>query len=76
MTTFNTDITVVDERSITIPNAPLNAGETEQIGKWILNNAQDGYGLKSATSITRTRGHQMNEYTETTGVKITLERKS
>ena len=69
------EITVVDERSITVPNTALDAGKTEQIGKWICAQAQDGYGLKSVAPIQQERGHQRDPYTVTTGVKITLERK-
>lgn len=76
MSTFDTSITVIDERSISIPNAKLSAADTEQIGKWIANNAQEGYGVKSVAAITVERGTQRDPYTQTNGVKITLERKS
>src|SRR3712207_9082934 len=66
----------VDERSITIPNAAASPDEVEQIGTFLMNAGQDGYALKSISAVQREMGTQRDPYTETTGVKITVSKRS
>lgn len=62
-------VSFTDERSIEVP-VPAGPADTEHLGKFILNNCQDGYALKMVDEITG--GTQRDPYT--VGLRVILER--
>jgi hypothetical protein len=61
-------VDVKDERTIRVP-VPTDAGTTEQFGKFLLNNAQEGYTLVRAHAIERGQRDPL-----TVGVEVTVAR--
>lgn len=65
------EFAVKDERTITIPPT-ADPGQTEQIGKFLVNAGQDGYSLKEVVLVQRDKGSQREPWLVTEAVKITV----
>lgn len=66
-------VAITDEQTITV-DVPATAEVLEQFGKFLVNNAQDGYKLKAVSLVTEEKGTQRDPYSVTKGVKVTVSR--
>lgn len=63
---------IINKRILTIPNKPLDTGETENIGTFISQAGQDGFMFMSAKPLTEERGTQRDPLTVVLGVELTF----